>query len=54
MCNNKVEISCCFCPYSLGCYESCIPDDVPLEECHPCVYKHSLDELGYVHSFDND
>lgn len=54
MCNNnKVDIVCKFCPYSLGCSESCIPDDVPLDECHSCVYKVPLDEYGYVKDFDN-
>ena len=52
--NNKIEQVCRFCPYSLGCSESCISDDVTPDECHTCVYKHPLDELGYVQHFDND
>lgn len=50
---NKFEIVCRFCSYSLGCSDSSIPDDVPLEKCHLCVYKHPLDEYGYVQDFDN-
>lgn len=48
---NKVEIVCRFCLYSLGCSESCIPDDVTPDESHTCVYKHP-DELGFIHNLD--
>lgn len=43
-----VEISCKYCSYCLGCYDSGIPDDVEICDSHPCVYRRPLDYKGYV------
>lgn len=52
--HNKVDKSCRFCQYSLGCSDSSIPDDVPPDECHTCVYKYPLNELGFILLLEDD